>query len=371
MIRYETAREKSILGKDLLDMDTFYHGTYAGHAICFLKSFRGHDFSDSECRALCDGCEIEIHNLKGKYGVYAVRGALTGDSYFDGLMAKFRKGESERKLSFNVEEVIPNNKDFVFYIGDCKKTANPVFMDEEAEQVKSDQTDETKTPVEEDLDTGLVFDEDGNVSYGDEFDIPEDVDVEIPEEPVQDMKESSEMVDDLVDTVENGAPADTIESVDAGMDNKSAQSDVNKQSEHAIDFRKTVSRRPKRLGQDGTEIVRKKVRQTKKSVEQKSEQPDSGEQVILTEDGVYHGSPYAVFSTVSKENFDEAEKSYFEYLFEKVDLPNRDDFPSQAMYDKVLADWEKSYELAWRAALLPGEDYDTGDELCRRVRKSA
>lgn len=81
-----------------------YHGVRAGVQIAFDRVFRGYRFTDDECAALVAGDRIEVHNLQGTRGVYAVEGKLN----YNSLLQKYR---------FETENVIPNNPEYVFQKG--------------------------------------------------------------------------------------------------------------------------------------------------------------------------------------------------------------------------------------------------------------
>lgn len=85
-------------------MDDCYHGLKDGQMIAFDRSFRGHYFSDKECQALLRGESLEVHNIQGRRGVYAVRGCLKYDSYWN-------------KWKFDTECMVPNNPEYDYEKG--------------------------------------------------------------------------------------------------------------------------------------------------------------------------------------------------------------------------------------------------------------
>lgn len=59
-----------------------YEGTWNGKSVKFTRTWGGHRFTDEECKALCDGDEIEVFGLKSKAGKeYGVKGKLSEQSY--------------------------------------------------------------------------------------------------------------------------------------------------------------------------------------------------------------------------------------------------------------------------------------------------
>lgn len=78
-----------------------YQGVWHGTAISFDRNFRGHRFTDEECKALCNGERIEIHNIVNRHGVYAVQGHLEENTI------AFLGG-----VKFVVLDTVPNNPDF-------------------------------------------------------------------------------------------------------------------------------------------------------------------------------------------------------------------------------------------------------------------
>lgn len=59
-----------------------YEGTWNGKSVKFTRTWGGHRFTDEECKALCDGDEIEVFGLKSKAGTeYGVKGKLSEQSY--------------------------------------------------------------------------------------------------------------------------------------------------------------------------------------------------------------------------------------------------------------------------------------------------
>lgn len=59
-----------------------YEGTWNGKSVKFTRTWGGHRFTDEECKALCDGEEIEVFGLKSKAGKeYGVKGKLSEQSY--------------------------------------------------------------------------------------------------------------------------------------------------------------------------------------------------------------------------------------------------------------------------------------------------
>ena len=86
------------------DRDTLtYSGYWCGEMISFKREFRGHVFTDEECEALLAGQLVEVHNIQGKRGRYAVQGKLSRvDRGFMSL------------VKFDVLDTIPNNPNHKF-----------------------------------------------------------------------------------------------------------------------------------------------------------------------------------------------------------------------------------------------------------------
>ena len=82
-------------------VDDAYQGVWHGTEVSFDRNFRGHRFTDEECRALCNGERIEIHNIVNRHGVYAVQGHLEENTI------AFLGG-----VKFVVLDTVPNNPDF-------------------------------------------------------------------------------------------------------------------------------------------------------------------------------------------------------------------------------------------------------------------
>lgn len=62
----------------------YYQGVFQNKPIMIDRQFREHRLTDEECRALCDGEVIEIHNLHNKGTAYGVRGMLREDLFSRG-----------------------------------------------------------------------------------------------------------------------------------------------------------------------------------------------------------------------------------------------------------------------------------------------
>lgn len=62
----------------------YYQGVFQNKPIVIDRQFREHRLTDEECRALCDGEVIEIHNLHNKGTAYGVRGMLREDLFSRG-----------------------------------------------------------------------------------------------------------------------------------------------------------------------------------------------------------------------------------------------------------------------------------------------
>lgn len=80
-----------------------YHGRWRGEDISFNREFRGHIFTDEECAALCRGERIEVHNIRGSRGTYAVQGRLARVNL--GLLSS---------VKFDVIDVVPNNPHYQY-----------------------------------------------------------------------------------------------------------------------------------------------------------------------------------------------------------------------------------------------------------------
>lgn len=97
--RYSSLRSKH-------DYDTsseYFTGKWRGRDVRFRRTFRGHRFSDAECEALCAGNRIEVHNLEGKNGSYAVQGMLASEDSLFG-----------QRVVFKVIDTVPNRVNFRF-----------------------------------------------------------------------------------------------------------------------------------------------------------------------------------------------------------------------------------------------------------------
>lgn len=62
----------------------YYQGVFQNKPIIIDRQFREHRLTDDECKALCDGEVIEIHNLHNKGTAYGVRGMLREDLFSRG-----------------------------------------------------------------------------------------------------------------------------------------------------------------------------------------------------------------------------------------------------------------------------------------------
>lgn len=59
-----------------------YEGTWNGKSVKFKRTWSGHDFTDEECEALCDGKEIEIEAVSAKTGkTFRCKGKLEEQTY--------------------------------------------------------------------------------------------------------------------------------------------------------------------------------------------------------------------------------------------------------------------------------------------------
>ena len=59
-----------------------YEGAWKGKPVRFTRVWGTHRFTDAECKALCNGDEIEIFGLKSKAGKeYGIRGKLSEQTY--------------------------------------------------------------------------------------------------------------------------------------------------------------------------------------------------------------------------------------------------------------------------------------------------
>ena len=82
-------------------VNDMYQGVWHGTMVSFDRNFRGHRFTDEECKALCNGERIEIHNITNRHGIYAVQGHLEENTI------AFLGG-----VKFVVLDTVPNNPDF-------------------------------------------------------------------------------------------------------------------------------------------------------------------------------------------------------------------------------------------------------------------
>lgn len=62
----------------------YYQGVFQNKSIMIDRQFREHRLTDDECRALCNGEVIEIHNLHNNGTAYGVRGMLREDLFLRG-----------------------------------------------------------------------------------------------------------------------------------------------------------------------------------------------------------------------------------------------------------------------------------------------
>ena len=62
----------------------YYQGVFQNKPIMIDRQFREHRLTDEECRVLCDGEVIEIHNLHNNGTAYGVRGMLREDLFSRG-----------------------------------------------------------------------------------------------------------------------------------------------------------------------------------------------------------------------------------------------------------------------------------------------
>lgn len=138
-----------------------YHGIWQGESIEFKRNFRGHRFTDEECQALCRGENIEVHNIEGKYGVYAVQGHLT--SLNMGFYTLYK---------FDAIDTVPNKPDF--------KYGMPLF------ELHSYTDDEDAVVLDDSDLTGIEFEE----SYESSESVPMEKSVN---EPVNDSVDEDEI----------------------------------------------------------------------------------------------------------------------------------------------------------------------------------
>lgn len=96
-------RYSGLVGRSgrLEPVNDVYQGVWHGMSVSFDRNFRGHRFTDEECRALCNGECIEVHNIANRHGVYAVQGHLEENTI------AFLGG-----VKFVVLDTVPNNPDF-------------------------------------------------------------------------------------------------------------------------------------------------------------------------------------------------------------------------------------------------------------------
>lgn len=78
-----------------------YHGTWLGMNVDIKRMFRGHYLTDEECAELCRGGLIEIHNIAGEYGKYAVVCRLARQ-FFAGV----------ETCSVKAADTVPNRPDY-------------------------------------------------------------------------------------------------------------------------------------------------------------------------------------------------------------------------------------------------------------------
>lgn len=74
-------RYQSLSGRKPVSQKEYYEGYYDNKRILFDRVFRGYRFSDEECRALCQGEWLEVHNLQNGMVLYGVRGCLHQDIF--------------------------------------------------------------------------------------------------------------------------------------------------------------------------------------------------------------------------------------------------------------------------------------------------
>lgn len=70
-----------------------YQGVFEGSEVSFNREWGGHRFTDEECERLCNGEEIEIHDLVSKNTgkKYGVTGRLTHQTYKDHPFVGFER----------------------------------------------------------------------------------------------------------------------------------------------------------------------------------------------------------------------------------------------------------------------------------------
>lgn len=87
--------------------DDYYEGFFQGKKYRFPRMFRGYRFSDEECRALFAGNRVEVHNIHGRKGIYAVQGCLKGE-HLDLISGQYDNAY------FYVIDLVPNKRSFSF-----------------------------------------------------------------------------------------------------------------------------------------------------------------------------------------------------------------------------------------------------------------
>lgn len=76
-----SSRYQSLAGRRPVHQKEYFEGYYQNKPILIDRMFRGHRFSDEECKALCQGEWLELHNLQNGIVLYGVRGCLHQDIF--------------------------------------------------------------------------------------------------------------------------------------------------------------------------------------------------------------------------------------------------------------------------------------------------
>ena len=74
--RYDTLK-----GKRPVQQKEYYEGIFQNKPVLFDRHFREYRFTDAECKALCDGEWLEVHNLQNGAILYGVQGHLQQDIF--------------------------------------------------------------------------------------------------------------------------------------------------------------------------------------------------------------------------------------------------------------------------------------------------
>lgn len=222
------------------DMDV-YHGFWKGQQVAFSRMFRGHRFTDEECKALCRGERLEVHNIKGRNCLYAVQGRLESMDYGVGPMFRFV-----------ALDTIPNNPDWkygmpLYELPESQDEEESSLKDILSQTLQSEHSSDISdvNGVQETMDAGNMTDTRDTLDVSSEMESEEDdmMYLDDDEDAALYAPVEEESVDDLEmdfpdsdydDIFDDGDVSDVRQVSDAGQESESSvPSEVSKTSQES------------------------------------------------------------------------------------------------------------------------------------------